>query len=250
MKILVTGGNGFIGRHVQALLARRGYRPVVFDLPASVLDRDTLEQAAADCDACIHLAAHKYATLGEEQPADVADVNITGTRNVVDAFGSRVVLASTCKAADPMTCYGASKLIAERIVLNAGGRAVRLVNVLGSTGSVVDLWSRVPAGEPLPVADCDRMWITPALAARLFVDALSWPAGRYAPDAGHASPVADIARSIHPGRGITLIPPRRGDRPVERLVAEYERAESWRDGVLRIHHPADLPVAQAAALAA
>lgn len=249
MRVLVTGGAGYIGQRVCALLRGRGHEPTVLDLPASVLHRDTVA-AFTDLDACIHLAAHKYATLGEEQPAEVAELNITGTRNVVDVFGSRVVLASTCKAADPMTCYGASKLIAERVALNGGGRVVRLVNVLGSTGSVADLWRQLPPREPLPVTDCERMWMTAEQASALFVNALGWPSGRYAPDV-EPEPVSEIARRLYPGRTTRLIALRRGDRLVERLVAEYEHASAWCPGVIAIHHPADLPAAvPAASLAA
>jgi FlaA1/EpsC-like NDP-sugar epimerase len=146
-RILVTGSSGYVGRRVVHQLNDRGALVVPYDLPDDVTDQQRVSTVATYCDWCVHLAAHKHAPAGETDPVAVADVNVRGTAAVVAAFGERVVLASTCKAADPATVYGASKLIAERIVLNAGGRVVRFVNVLGSSGSVLDLWARVPVTE-------------------------------------------------------------------------------------------------------
>lgn len=237
--VTITGANGFIGARVSDLVRQRAIDDVaVFDcdLPhIDVLNPATLP----DADWCLHLAAHKYATTAEVMPAEVADLNIRGTQNVVDKYGANVVLASTCKAADPMTAYGASKLIAERIVLNAGGRVVRFVNVLGSSGSVVPMWAATPGDEPLSVTACERMWMSPAEASHLLVAAMGWPTGRYALDVPAATPVADMAARLHPGRGQELVPVRRGDRVTERLVAEYEHAEPFCEGVVRIVHPFD-----------
>jgi FlaA1/EpsC-like NDP-sugar epimerase len=235
MKVTVTGSDGFLGRRIMGLLERAGAVTDGYDLPRSVLDPDVT--AGMDADWCLHLAAHKYATTAEEIPASVAALNIAGTQNVCDAFGPRVVLVSTCKAADPMTVYGASKMIAERIVLNAGGRVIRLVNVLGSVGSVIPLWDAQDG--PMAVTTCERMWMTPEEAVRSIVAPIGWPTGRYALDVGDPEPVAALARRVFPGRDIVMRAPRRGDRVRERLVAEYETASEWIDGVLRITHPAD-----------
>lgn len=243
MNVLVTGSGGFLGQTcIERLLCSGVVRE--FDLPDNdVLDRTAVRRASEGLTNCLHLAAHKCAAYGEESPADVAEVNVLGTRNVVERFGPNVVLASTCKAADPMTAYGASKLIAERIVLNAGGRVVRLVNVWGSSGSVAETWCQLPDSDPLPVVDeCSRMWMTPMDAVTILTLALQWPAGRYAPAVEPARTMREVAEVIDPGRAIRSIPPRRGDRPVERLVAEYEWSNSWCPGVIKIEHPADVDV--------
>jgi hypothetical protein len=150
VRVLVTGSDGYLGRMVCRLLTMRGHTPIGFDLP-----QDVLTHTIPEADACIHLAANKYATHAEENPAETAHLNIAGTQRIVQHI-PRTVLASTCKAAAPITSYGASKLIAERITLNAGGSVVRLVNVLGSTGSVTDIWDATPKGQPLPVTNCKR----------------------------------------------------------------------------------------------
>lgn len=239
-RILVTGSSGFIGRRLVALVQARGGTVIECDVDQDVMSLDWL--ATIEADAALHAAAHKHAGMGEQHPAEVAELNIVGTHNVVRAV-PKVVLASTCKAANPITAYGASKLIAERDVLNAGGTVVRLVNVLGSTGSVTEIWDQVPAREPLPVTDTHRMFMEPDEAARLLVRALTLPSGRYAPDGRELITMLELARRLHPGRPVRPVPLRNGDRPVERLLNDYEHTIAAGDGVLRIvdcweHYPA------------
>lgn len=223
MKVLLTGAGGFIGQRVHRTLTDDGHKVVPCDVADDILSHAWVEQMRRQTfDRCIHLAAHKYATTAEEFPEQVADLNIRGTANVVRASGCPVILASTCKAADACTVYGASKLIAERIVLNANGVVIRLVNVLGSTGSVLPIWEGIEG--PLPVTDCKRMWISEKRAVGLFRHALFLGSGRYAPNVPAPSPVAEVAREHYPGRSLVSVPLRRGDRPVERLVGEYEKA--------------------------
>jgi UDP-glucose 4-epimerase len=80
MKVIVTGGNGFIGRYVQADLQRTGHHPIILDRPADV--RDIAGMATAD--AVIHLAG----VLGTSELFDdfdtAVDVNIKGTQRVLE----------------------------------------------------------------------------------------------------------------------------------------------------------------------
>jgi UDP-N-acetylglucosamine 4,6-dehydratase/5-epimerase len=244
MIVLVTGSDGHLAGHVIPLLKQRGHNVCRMDLP----DYDVTDLAAfrrfVGADACIHLAGLKYADRAELDPLPTVDVNVRGTANVVAVFGARCVVASTCKAADPETVYGASKLIAERIALEAGARVVRLVNVLGSPGSVTDIWAQVPPDEPLPVCDATRLFMEPDHAAQMFVAAPRWPAGRYGPAGVSRARMIDVAQWLHPGRQMEWIPLRRGDRREERLLAECEQAATWDPGVVRITSQHD-PVAAA-----
>jgi hypothetical protein len=135
-RILVTGGDGFLGRRVRDSPAVRQLEVGSLDLEDGydVLDFGKVVEVFAKFEPTIvfHLAAHKDAPEGELRPGAVADLNVRGTQIVCDVADElavrnqqpvRVVLASTCKAADPATAYGASKLIAERIVLNRSPRA-------------------------------------------------------------------------------------------------------------------------------
>jgi nucleoside-diphosphate-sugar epimerase len=229
MRVVVTGSAGFIGQRVCKLLPEHCHTVIACDKQEDVLRFDP-----PPADAVIHLAANKYATQGETKPYDVCRFNIEATAAALK-MAPRVILASTCKAADPITCYGASKLICERMVLNAGGTVLRLVNVLGSSGSVTDIWAAVPTRDPLPVTDCFRLFVDPDVVAALFVRSLGLPPGRYAPAAVQGLEMHELAARLYPARPIVGVPLRFGDRPRERLLNEYEIAERHGDAFVRIH---------------
>ena len=113
MRVLVTGGAGFIGSHVVDRLRAAGHEPVIFDtrlsewhpdgevahLVGDLLDRDGLVRALAGCDAVAHLAA--AADVGEvaKDPVGAEELNARGTLSVLEAAREagvkRVVYAST-----------------------------------------------------------------------------------------------------------------------------------------------------------
>ena len=113
MRVLVTGGSGFIGSHVVDKLRAHGHEPVIYDLRsspwhpdgtveiviASITDRAALERAMADCDAVAHLAAVADVNDVHAQPEDAEHVNSRGTAAVLEAARragvDRVVYAST-----------------------------------------------------------------------------------------------------------------------------------------------------------
>lgn len=113
MKVLVTGGSGFIGSHVVDKLAQAGVTPRIYDVIPSpwheagtvdtylgdLSDREALTDAMRDCDAVLHLAA--VADVGQVNldPVFAEEVNARGTLNVLEAARQtgvgRVVYAST-----------------------------------------------------------------------------------------------------------------------------------------------------------
>src|SRR6185437_477902 len=102
-----------------------------------------------------HAAAFKHVPMMEAHLAHAVHNNVFGTRNVAQLaaeFGAKFVLISTDKAVSPSNIMGATKRLAELIVLsmNAGRArhfvAVRFGNVLGSNGSVVPLFTEQIAG--------------------------------------------------------------------------------------------------------
>lgn len=181
----------------------------------------------------LHLAGAKHAPEGEEHPYGVLVTNAVGTRNVL-ATGRKVILASTCKACDPETAYGASKLIAERMVLNAGGVVVRYYNVRETVGNVFRLWEQIPPDQPIPYTDCRRYFISLEQAIRLTVAALDLPTGRYTVDPGEPEWMRDVAARLYPGRELVQIPARRGDRQMEPLCAESEELKPEVEGLVRV----------------
>jgi UDP-glucose 4-epimerase len=113
-----------------------------------IRDREKLFESMKGVDYVFHAAALKHVPTGEMFPEEVVHTNILGTKNVIEAAEycnvKKVVYLSTDKAAYPVSCYGATKLISERIVMAHKGKTInvclRYGNVLGSRGSVVPLF--------------------------------------------------------------------------------------------------------------
>ena len=219
MRTLVTGAKGSLGQLLVPILSGE----------VVATDIDTLDVTTAlrndfgGYDRIFHLAGAKHAPVGEDDPGETFRVNVVGTENVLRAAGdAKVVLASTCKAAQPETVYGASKLIAERMVLNAGGVVARFYNVRETQGNVFRLWEALPAGTPIPYTDCWRYFITTNQALTLLLACMDLPSGRYTVDPGPPSHMLAEARWAYPGRKVTMVPPRRGDRVREPICGNHE----------------------------
>ncbi|MBV9195023.1 MAG: NAD-dependent epimerase/dehydratase family protein [Solirubrobacterales bacterium] len=113
MRVLVTGGSGFIGSHVVDKLRARGHEPVIYDLRpspwhergtvdtvlGSITDREALERALHSCDAVAHLAAVADVNDVHASPEDAERINARGTVSVLEAARragvQRIVYAST-----------------------------------------------------------------------------------------------------------------------------------------------------------
>jgi UDP-glucose 4-epimerase len=113
VRVLVTGGSGFIGSHVVDKLRARGHEPVIYDLRpspwheagsvetvlGSITDREALERALHSCDAVAHLAAVADVNDVHKEPEDAERVNARGTVAVLEAARragvKRIVYAST-----------------------------------------------------------------------------------------------------------------------------------------------------------
>lgn len=174
-KILISGGTGTIGQsllkhilnekpevvrifsrdeHKQfELREKMGHYQNIRYLIGDVRDCDRIERAMKDIDYVFHLAAMKHVPACEYNPYEAVKTNIIGTQNIVKAALNtgvkKVIFTSTDKAIAPTNTYGASKLMAERLIAsaqyNSGNHAtifaaVRFGNVMGSRGSVIPLF--------------------------------------------------------------------------------------------------------------
>ena len=248
-RVLITGAEGSIGSAAARLLDGVA-ETVATDkhsgdpaLDVRVESDVAAVLAEAQPEVILHMAAAKSAPDGERDPMSALEVNVLGTRNVLAHApdGCHVVTASTCKSCEPETAYGASKLVAERVTLNAGGSVARFYNVVESSGNVFEIWDALPPDEPLLVTPCRRYFISLAEAVSLVLWTAILPPARYGFDPGKPREMRDVASDLYPGRQIRSVPPRRGDRIVEPLAARHEQVEQdAKTSLLRIVGAHDL----------
>lgn len=133
-------------------------------------------------DRVYHAAAYKHVTMAERAVVAAARVNVLGTALVAAAAreaGARLVLISSDKAAEPASIMGATKRLAEMVALDGAPQdrrpaVVRFGNVLGSSGSVLEIMLRaIDESKPIPLTDprATRYFMTPAEAVSLVLTA-------------------------------------------------------------------------------
>ncbi|KRT35868.1 UDP-N-acetylglucosamine 4,6-dehydratase (inverting) [Acetomicrobium hydrogeniformans] len=140
-----------------------------------VRDRERVYRAMNGVDIVVHAAALKQVPTCEYNPIEAVKTNIDGSANVIDAAidngVERVMAISTDKAVQPVNLYGATKLVAEKLFVQAnaytGSRktkfsVVRYGNVVGSRGSVVPLFLTQREKGRITLTDerMTRFWIT------------------------------------------------------------------------------------------
>ncbi len=208
-RILVTGGAGSIGREIGAQLAaasperltlldrsesnlymtrvdlgRRAPGVPVDALVGDILDTRRLTEVLAACrpEIVFHAAAYKQVPMMEDNEVEAFRNNVVGTLNVATAAAGsgvgRFVLISTDKAVNPAGIMGATKRLAEMVVLAIPGPTamicVRFANVLGSDGSVVRVFEKqIADGGPVTVThpEASRYFMTIGEAVGLVLQA-------------------------------------------------------------------------------
>ena len=155
MRVLVTGGAGYVGSHACKALAGAGYEPVVYDNlvfghrdnvnwgpfeSGDILDGDRLDQVMARYrpQVVMHFAAFAYVGESVTDPAKYYRNNVTGSQSILDAMGrngvSNFVFSSTCATygnpgdlsiteatpQQPINPYGYTKLVVERMLADYG----------------------------------------------------------------------------------------------------------------------------------
>jgi nucleoside-diphosphate-sugar epimerase len=193
MKVLVTGGTGYLGQAIVRAVASRGHEPIVLarrataaacQLPAAarvdadVRDRDALLRAARGADAICHAAA--LVSAWRRDPADFDRVNVGGLETVIDVCATlgipRLVYTSSFLAQPPrgMTRaleangYQRSKVRARETARRAAARGVPLVILVpgvvygpgaGTEGNLVERMVRDHLRGRLPgIIGPERIW--------------------------------------------------------------------------------------------
>lgn len=223
------------------MLAKCGDRQVRY-LIGDVRDAKRLLRAAQGADFIVHAAAMKQVPASEYNPFEAVQTNIIGGQNVVDAAIDagikQVVALSTDKAVNPVNLYGATKLCAEKIIVQgnayAAGRGtklscVRYGNVVGSRGSVVPLFRKQLREGKLTITDerMTRFWITLPQSVDLVLYALAHMAGGevFIPKIPSMK-VTDLAAAMAPGVPVEVIGIRPGEKLHESLLTLDEARHS------------------------
>lgn len=203
-----------------------------------VRDRQRLRRAAEGADFIVHAAAMKQVPACEYNPSEAIQTNIIGAMNVVDAAidagVERVVALSTDKAVNPVNLYGATKLCAEKTIVQGNAYAarretrlacVRYGNVVGSRGSVVPLFREQAESGRITITDerMTRFWITLPQGVELVLFAMEHLAGGevFVPKIPSMK-VTDLADVIAPGAEREVIGIRPGEKLHEVLVTSDE----------------------------
>lgn len=176
-------------------------------------------------DKVYHCAAMKHVDLCEQSPVEAMMQNAALTCEVSTAcleHGVPLVFASSDKACLPQSVYGASKLVAERMVVSTSGVAVRLVNLIGSSGSVFSKWHEATMeGLPITLTDPEmtRYFMTVEEAAD-FMTAPHEEGYVSLPLTARSVRMGDVAHTLtrHSG-GIEITQPRKGETLHQWLIA-------------------------------
>ena len=189
--ILVTGGTGsfgneFVERTLQNFKPKKIYifsrdemkqwsmkekfkkfNNVEFII-GDIRDKERLSLAFKGVDIVVHAAATKIVPFAEKNPFECIKTNIFGSMNVltecVNNKVKKIVALSTDKASSPINLYGASKLCSDKLFISGNflntnqitkTSVVRYGNVMGSRGSVIPFFLKIPKNEKIPLTHKD-----------------------------------------------------------------------------------------------
>ncbi len=259
--VLITGGTGSFGKMFAKTLLRE-YQPkkVIifsrdelkqhemrvggFDHPnlrffiGDVRDVDRLRRAMQGVDVVVHAAALKQVPACEYNPFEAIMTNIMGGRNVIDAAldngVKRVLALSTDKSVNPVNLYGATKLVAEKLFVQANSysgendirfSSVRYGNVVGSRGSVIPLFFKQKQNGHITVTDprMTRFWLTLQQGVRFVIRSIELMQGGevFVPKIPSMN-IMDLAKAIAPKSTVKTIGIRPGEKLHEDLLSASE----------------------------
>ena len=263
--VLITGGTGSFGRKFIEIMLRE-YRPnkVVifsrdelkqhemrtagFDHPSlryfigDVRDVDRLRRAMHGVDVAVHAAALKQVPACEYNPIEAILTNVTGAKNVIDAALDRqvrdVMVISSDKAVNPVNLYGATKLVSEKLAIQANAYAgsdpvrfscVRYGNVVGSRGSVIPLFLKQRETGRVTVTDprMTRFWITLDQGVRFVIACIEKMHGGevFVPKLPSMN-IMDLVKVVAPECDVDYTGIRPGEKVHEALISEDEARQT------------------------
>ena len=259
--VLVTGGTGSFGREFADVMLREfpigklivfsrdeykqhEMRASGFNDPrlryfiGDVRDGDRLRRAMRDVDLIVHAAALKQVLACEYNPIEAVLTNVIGARNVIEAAldsgVTKVMAVSTDKAVNPINMYGATKLCAEKLIIQSnsysgvgGARfsCVRYGNVGGSRGSVIPRFLEQREGGEVTVTDprMTRFWLTLEEGVRFVIHCVEQMHGGevFVPKVPSMN-IMKLVEAIAPDCDVKYVGIRPGEKLHEVLISEDE----------------------------
>lgn len=264
--VLITGGTGSFGKKfIEVMLAeyhpkkliifsrdelkQHEMRTAGFNHPSlryfigDVRDEARLRRAMNGVDIVVHAAALKQVPACEYNPIEAIMTNIMGAKNVIEAAldrgVDRVLAMSTDKATAPINLYGATKLVAEKLFVQANAyrgkegtrfACVRYGNVVGSRGSVIPLFRKQRESGTITITDerMTRFWITLEQGVKFVISSIEKMYGGevFIPKIPSMN-IMDLAKLMAPECNINMI----GIRPGEKLHESMISADEARQAV-------------------
>ena len=274
--VLITGGTGSFGRKFIGIMLREyGAKKIIifsrdelkqhemrtagFDHPSlryfigDVRDEARLRRAFDGVDVVVHAAALKQVPACEYNPNEAVLTNVDGTKNVInaalDAKVERIMTISSDKAVNPINLYGATKLVAEKLTVQANAYSgeqpvnfscVRYGNVVGSRGSVIPILLRMRKTGKVAVTDSrmTRFWITLDQGARFVINCIERMHGGevFVPKIPSMN-IIDLVNALTPGCEVEKIGIRPGEKIHEVLVSEDEARHTLELGEMFVVQP-------------
>lgn len=275
--VLVTGGTGSFGRKFVEVMLRE-YRPqklIVFSRDemkqhemrtagldddrvryflGDVRDQQRLERAFSGVTVVVHAAALKQVPACEYNPFEAIQTNIVGGKNVIDAAINcgvqRILALSTDKAVNPINLYGATKLCAEKMFVQANAYSgakstrfscVRYGNVVGSRGSVIPAFMKQRARGRITITDprMTRFWITLDQGVKFVIRCIEQMRGGeiFIPKIPSMK-ILDMAQAIAPDCQVDCVGIRAGEKLHEVLLSEDEARNAMETEDMFVIQPA------------
>lgn len=261
--VLVTGGTGSFGRKFAEVVLKHccPRKLIIFsrdelkqhdmrrDFPdgngspmryfiGDVRDKDRLYRAMNGVDVVVHAAALKQVPSCEYNPFEAVKTNVLGAQHVIEAAidsGVKKVMAiSTDKAVSPINIYGATKLCAEKILIQGnyysreGGcrfSCSRYGNVVGSRGSVLPIFLEQRKNGSVTITDerMTRFWLTLQQGVEFVIRSIDLMRGGeiFVPKIPSVR-IMDLARVMAPTARVEFIGIRPGEKIHEVLISEDE----------------------------
>lgn len=261
--VAVTGGTGSFGQavikellktkvRVIRLISRNEYLQVqmrrVFGNDrlhykiGDIREKDTLERIFTNADFVIHAAALKHVMTGETNPQEVVKTNVLGSTNVLEVAAkchvARVLGISSDKAVNPVSLYGMTKGVMEKMFIEANRWAwpatafsiMRSGNFFNSSGNVFEVWEEQSKTGEIYLTDegMYRYFIETEKAAKFALFCLEYMTGGeiFIPQMKEYSMI-ELAKTRYPNCKIRDIGMGNSERLHEPLWAETEHPQAY-----------------------